>query len=182
VPVAWSTAACGPSRRLVAGGTPATTPLFWALAGDTAPAPAGTVGLYELSAADGRFAYALADAAVPSGFTRAAKPLALVWRNPVSVKVPVASYLGDLVVDAGADQCVAGGAGGADVTLDASRTSSVGGTLKQVRWRIPTAGGCDAIDGTTAHVHLAPGLYEITVEVIDTNGNHGTDTVTILVS
>jgi hypothetical protein len=180
VPVAWSTAACGADRRLVAGGTPPTTPLFWALPADTAPAPAGTVGLYEFTAADGRRAYAIADAATPAGFTRAAKPLALVWKNPIRVALPVGSYLADLVVDAGDDQCVAGPAG-ADVTLDASRTSVSGGTLRKVRWRIPGAGGCTASDGTTAKVHLAPGLHEITVEAVDSNGNHGTDTVTILV-
>jgi hypothetical protein len=180
VPVAWSTAACGPGRRLVAGGTAATTPLFWALPPDTAPMPPGTVGLYELSDAGGRFAYALADAAPPPGFTRAARPLALVWRNPIRVKLPVASYLGDLVVDAGDDQCVAG-ASGADVTLDASRTSVSGGTIQQVRWHVPGLGGCDSVDGVTARVHLTPGMHEITVEVVDSNGNHGTDSLTILV-
>jgi hypothetical protein len=182
VPIAWSAAACDPGRRLVAGGTPATTPLFWALPGDTTPLPPQTVALYELSAADGRVAYALADAAPPAGFTRAAKPLAVVWRNPIRVKLPVARYLGDLVVDAGDDQCVArADDSGADVTLDASRTSVVGGTLQRVRWRVPRDVGCDSIDGATAHVHLAPGLHEITVEALDSNGNHGTDAVTIRV-
>jgi hypothetical protein len=182
VPVAWSTAACGPDRRLVAGGTPATTPLFWALPADTSPMPPQTVGLYELTAADGRRAYALADVTPPPGFTRAAAPLALVWRNPIRVKLPVGSYLGDLVVDAGDDQCVAGaGDAGADVTLDASRTSVSGGTVQRVRWQIPGAGGCGAVDGATARVHLGPGLHEITLEVVDSNGNNGTDTVTILV-
>jgi hypothetical protein len=182
VPVAWSTAACGPDRRLVAGGTPATTPLFWALPPETTPAPMGTVGLYEFAAADGRRAYAIADAPPPAGFTRAAKPLALVWKNPIRVALPVGSYLADLVVDGGDDQCVIGaGAAGADVTLDAARTSVAAGTLTKVRWSVPGAGGCMAADGTTAKIHLSPGLHEITVEAVDSNGNHGTDTVTILV-
>ncbi len=180
VPVAWSTASCGADRRLVVGGVPATTPLFHALPADTSPAPAHTVPLYEYTAADGRHAYGLADAAVPTGFSRAAKPLALVWASPIRVKLPVASYLGDLVVDAGNDQCVAAaGAADVEVTLDASGSSVSGGTVQQVRWHVPGPGGC--VDGITARVRLAPGAHEITVEVIDSNGNRGTDTVSIVV-
>lgn len=178
VPVAWSTGRCDAGRRLVAGGTPATTPLFHALPADTSPAPAGTVPLYEFSAADGRRAYGLADAAVPAGFTRATKPLALVWRSPIRVKLPVADYLGDLVVDAGDDQCVAAAA---EVTLDASRTSVSGGAVKTVRWHVPGLGPCEVVDGQTARVRLGPGVHEITVEVLDSNGNVGTDTVTVVV-
>jgi hypothetical protein len=182
VPVAWSTGSCAPDRRLVAGGVPATTPLFYALPADTSPAPPNTAPLYELTAADGRRAYSLADAAVPAGFTRAAKPLALVWRNPIRVKLPVADYLGDLVVDAGADQCVAAaGAADAEVTLDASRSSVLGGTLQQVRWHVAGLGACESVDGPTARVRLKPGIHEVTVEAIDSNGNHGTDWVTIVV-
>jgi hypothetical protein len=136
------------------------------------------VPLYEFTAADGRRAYGLSDAAVPAGFTRAAKPLALVWENPIRVKLPVADYLGDLVADAGADQCVPANA---EVTLDSSRTSVLGGTVRAVRWHVPGLGGCDWIDGPTARVRLTPGVHEVTVEVIDSNGNRGTDTVTIVV-
>jgi hypothetical protein len=53
--------------------------------------------------------------------------------------------------------------------------------LKQVRWHVPGLGGCDAVDGTTVRVHLGPGLHEITVEALDSSGNHGMDAVTILV-
>jgi hypothetical protein len=177
VPVAWSTGRCGAGRRLVAGGAPATTPVFHALPPDTTPAPAGTVALYELTAADGRRAYALADAAVPAGFTRAARPLALVWRNPVRVALPVADYLGDLVADAGDDQCVAAGA---DVTVDASRSSVSGGTVKAVRWHVPGLAPCEWLDGASTRVRLAPGVHEITVEVLDSNGNVGMDAVTVV--
>jgi hypothetical protein len=53
--------------------------------------------------------------------------------------------------------------------------------VQQVRWQIPDGSGCHSADGLTAHQHLAPGLHEITVEVVDSNGNQGTDQVTILV-
>jgi hypothetical protein len=182
VPVAWSTASCGTDRRLTVGGAPATTPLFYALPADTA-ASAQTAPLYEYAAADGRRAYGLADATVPAGFTRAAKALAVVWRNPIRVALPVGSYLGDLVVDAGADQCVsAGGQGTVEVALDASATSVLGGTVKSARWSVPGAAGCAAVDGTTARVRLTPGVHEVTLEVVDSNGNQGTDAVTIVVA
>jgi hypothetical protein len=178
IPVAWSTGRCEAGRRLIAGGTPGTTPVFHALPPDTTPAPTGTVPLWEATAADGRRAYVVGDTAAPAGFTRAARPLALVWRNPIRVKLPVADYLGDLVVDGGDDQCVASGN---EITLDASRTSVSGGTLAQVRWHIPGRTPCEAIDGKTTRVSLAPGVHEITVEAVDSNGNHGTDSVTIVV-
>lgn len=178
IPVAWSTGRCEAGRRLIAGGTPATSPLFYALPPETTPAPTGTVPLWEATASDGRRAYVAGDAAAPAGFTRAARPLALVWRNPIRVKLPVADYLGDLVVDVGDDQCVAAGS---EVTLDASRTSVSGGTLASVRWRVPGLTPCEAIDGKTARVRLASGVHEITIEAVDSNGNHGTDSVTIVV-
>jgi hypothetical protein len=178
IPVAWSSGRCDASRRLIAGGAPPTTPLFHALPSDTTPAPAGTVPLWEAIAADGRRAYVVGDAAAPAGFSRAARPLALVWRNPLRVKLPVADYLGDLVVDAGDDQCVAAGA---EVTLDATRTVVAGGTLAKVRWRVPGLTPCESVDGATARVRLPPGVHEITVEAIDSNGNHGTDTLTVVI-
>jgi hypothetical protein len=178
IPVAWSSGRCDATRRLVVGGTSPTTPLFHALPPETSPAPAGTVPLWEATAADGRRAYVAGDTAAPAGFTRAARPLALVWRNPIRVKLPVADYLGDLVVDAGDDQCVAAGA---EVTLDATRTSVAGGTLANVRWRVPGLTPCESVDGTTTRVRLPPGVHELTVEAVDSNGNHGTDAVTIVV-
>jgi hypothetical protein len=178
IPVAWSSGRCDASRRLIAGGAPPTTPLFHALPSDTTPAPAGTVPLWEAIAADGRRAYVVGDAAAPAGFTRAARPLALVWRNPLRVKLPVADYLGDLVVDAGDDQCVAAGA---EVTLDATRTVVAGGTLASVRWLVPGLSPCESVVGATARVRLPPGVHEITVEAIDSNGNHGTDTLTVVI-
>jgi hypothetical protein len=178
IPVAWSTGRCEAGRRLIAGGTPAPTPVFHALPPETTPAPTGTVPLWEATASDGRRAYVVGNAVAPAGFTRAARPLALVWRNPIRVKLPVADYLGDLVVDGGDDQCVAAGA---EVTLDASRTSVAGGTLGSVRWRVPGLTPCESVDGATARVRLPPGVHEITVQAVDSNGNHGTDTVTIVV-
>jgi hypothetical protein len=182
VPVAWSTASCSLGRRLVVGATSPTTPIFYALPPDVSPAPADTLALYELTHADGRHAYGLATTTPPAGFTRSAKPIALVWQNPIRVKMPVSDYLGDILVDAGADQCVsAGGGAGSDVTLDGSATSSLAGTVVRYRWHLPPASGCEYVEGKTITAHLAKGIHSIGLEAIDAAGNVGTDSVTVLV-
>jgi len=183
VGVAWTGPACAIGRELVASAEPPTAPLFYALPGDTDPAPPATVPLYEYHSSDGRFAYGLADAKVPAGFTRAARPLALVWQNPVSIELPVADYLGDLVANAGEDRCLsATRAGGADVTLDASASSSIAGAISKVLWHVPGARGCAYLVGTKVTVHLEPGTYDISVEVTDTAGNVAHDALIVRVS
>jgi hypothetical protein len=55
----------------------------------------------------------------PSGFA-VATPIARVWASPVHVALPVADFLGDLVADAGADQCITPTQAASGVMLDAS--------------------------------------------------------------
>ncbi|MFT3926555.1 MAG: hypothetical protein QM778_28680 [Myxococcales bacterium] len=182
VPVSWSTASCGADRKLVVGDTPAVTPLFYALAANTTPAPAHTVGLYEFAHADGRRAYGLDGATLPAGFARGAKPIALVWENPIQVKLPVADYLGDLVVDAGPDQCLTLGAQSTkSVTLDTGKSSALGSAVKSVRWQVPGRAACEYVDGQSVSLDLPEGTHEIVVEVLTEAGVYGRDTVTVVV-
>jgi K319L-like, PKD domain len=177
VPVAWSTASCAPGRRLVVGDSPPTEPVFYALPSD-APARADTVGLYELTDAGGHYRYGLATDALPTGFARSPTPIALVWQNPVRIKLPVADYLGDVAADAGADQCVSAGA---DVTLDGSASSSLAGAIVRYRWHLPAGGACEYVDGKTITVPLSKGVHSIGLETTDAAGNAGDDAVTVLV-
>ncbi len=175
VGVAWSGASCSAGRKLVASATPPTTPLFYALPGTTKPAPAHTVALYEYSDASGHVAYGLDKATMPAGYTRAATPLALVWENPTNVKVPVGDYLGDLVANAGADQCVTATGALTDIVLDASASTSLAGTVSKVRWHLPD---CD-VEGAKITAHLPKGVHDITVDITDSAGNRASDHVIV---
>jgi hypothetical protein len=180
--VAWSSASCAAGRTLVVGATPPTAPIFYALPPDTSPAPANTVALYEFTHADGRRAYGLLTMTAPAGFTRSAKPVALVWQNPIRVKLPVADYLGDIIADAGTDQCVsAGAAPGADVTLDASATASLAGAIATYRWHLPAGSACEYVEGKTITAHLSKGIHSIGLDAADAAGNVATDSVIVAV-
>lgn len=96
-PVWWSGPSCEP-RRLVVGGEPETPPLFWALP-PGAEAHAAHVPLYAVDEGDDEPSYTVED---PGG----AEPIAVVWRNPVAVALPIADYLPELRADAGDDQCL----------------------------------------------------------------------------
>jgi len=64
-------------------------PLFHALPCDTPQPPAATVPLYEFAEqGGGRCVYLTRDSETPAGFTRAEKPLCLVWRNPMCWGLP----------------------------------------------------------------------------------------------
>jgi hypothetical protein len=136
VPVAWNGPSCGP-RRLTVGRQPATTPAFYALPSGASPdagAAVPTVPLYEYAGPDGAYVYNVKASLVLAGFQRGAA-IAEVWPTPIRVALPVADFLGDLVADAGADQCIkATDAGGTHVrsTLRPRATS---------RARRPSIGG-----------------------------------------
>jgi hypothetical protein len=100
VPVWWSGPSCEP-RQLVVGGEPMTPPLFWAL-------PPGSevheahVTLYAMDQGGSEPGYTVED---PGGAER----LAVVWRNPIAVALPVSDYRPELRADAGGDQCLPAG-------------------------------------------------------------------------
>jgi hypothetical protein len=65
-------------------------PLFHALPADMKGPPATTLPLYEYVHADGKQrAYSVDPNWTRAGFTRAAQPLCLVWRNPLLLTLPV---------------------------------------------------------------------------------------------
>jgi hypothetical protein len=65
-------------------------PLFHALPADTKSPPATTLPLFEFVHTDGKQrAYSIDPNWTKAGFTRAAQPLCLVWRNPLQVTLPV---------------------------------------------------------------------------------------------
>lgn len=182
VAVSWSDAACASSRHLVVSNDTKTAPLFFALPASTANPPAHTVALYEYTNAAGATAYGLATATMPAGFTRSAKPIALVWENPVKVALPVASYLGDLRAAAGADQCVTAAAGRAKVHLDASSSTANSGTIRRYVWHIPDASGCAYLEGAQIDVQLPPGIHRVDLEIEDDSGHRASDTLIVQVT
>lgn len=177
--VAFTDASCRADRRLVLSDTPKTAPLFYALPPDAAM-PKGGVKLFEATHADGRHAYAVEGAALPTGFVRAATPLAWVIENPVAVALPVADYLPELIADAGSDQCLDAGAGDALVKLDAKATLSQAKVTRYL-WHVPGAPGCEYIEGAQAQLALPAGIYAVELEVTDDAGHVSRDTLTISV-
>jgi hypothetical protein len=89
--------------------------------------------------------------------------------------------LGDIVADAGPDQCLTAAGGSAAATLDASASATLDGTVKSVLWHVPGAPGCQYFAGNTVTVHLPPGQYSIDVQVTDSAGNTATDTLLVAV-
>jgi hypothetical protein len=176
VAVAWSGASCG-ARRLTVGGSPATPALFYALPPDAVDAggvPA-TVPLYEYTGASGGAVYSV-DPAL-SGLQRGAV-IARVWATPIRVPLAIADFLGDLVADAGPDQCVKAAADGGHVTLDASATRSLAGPVTQYTW-VSLATGCAIATGPTANVVLPVGITNVRLEASDAQGNTSSDDVVI---
>ncbi|WP_266222440.1 hypothetical protein [Paraliomyxa miuraensis] len=138
-PVWWSGPSCEP-RQLVVGGEPETPPLFWAL-------PVGGEGneahvsLYAVDEGDGEPGYAVED---PGG----GEVIAVVWRNPIGVALPVADYLPELRADAGEDQCLS--VGGV-LTLPELGDAPPGGSA---HWELDGAivAGSEANPGAGLHV------------------------------
>ncbi|EPX57826.1 hypothetical protein D187_004705 [Cystobacter fuscus DSM 2262] len=188
VPVGWNVPSCGTGRRLVVGGSMPDV-LFHALPPGTSPLPAKTVGLYEYSHTDGRRAYSINASLSLAGFTRSSTPIAYVWENPVRVKLPVADFLGNVVANAGADQCrtESSAGGGSLVTLDASASRNLSGQGTTFTWRLPSGAtsesgvSCPSISGQVVTVRLPAGLHSIGLEARDASGNVSSDTLVVQV-
>ena len=181
VPVWWSDAACR-ARALLAGGSPQTEPVFWALPGGTANPPADTVPLWEyVTTAAGLPAHVYStDAAFADpSYTRSAEPLVHVWKNPMAgVTLPVTDYLGGVVADAGADACaVATSSSGAYVTLDATKTAAPAGGGVSYAWTF--AGG--SASGASPSVLLPKGITSVKLTAT-AGGVTSTDFVTVSVA
>ncbi|MFN7951864.1 MAG: hypothetical protein U0610_09055 [bacterium] len=181
VPVWWSDAACRP-RALLAGGSPQTEPIFWALPGDTPNPPTNTVPLWEFTtnvASLPPHVYTTDAGYANPDYVRGATPLVHVWVNPMSgVTLPVTDYLGSVVADAGADVCtVATSSSGAYVSLDASQTATPNGAAVSHAWSF--SGG--SASGAKPSVLLPKGLSS--VKLTTTAGSvTSTDYVTVYVA
>jgi hypothetical protein len=176
VPVWWNDAACK-QRALVVGGTPTTTPVFWALPGNAANPPPTTVPLYDyVNAGTGAHAYSIDGNLSLAGFTRVQDPIARVWANPIRVKLPVHDYLPALISDAGVDRCVVESSAThlATVQLDGTHVS---GIANSYTWTWP-GGSATGIQPT---VQLPVGLHNITLTLVGTSGQISTDNVVIRV-
>ena len=180
IPIAWNGASCG-ARSLVSGQSP-TPPIFYALPAD-AKDDAGaspTVPLYVYDGPNGAKAYSVDPALARTGFTRGGV-LARVWPSPIRVSLPVADFLGDLVADAGADQCVAASAnGGATVALDASASRDDAGSITHYTWTLLST-GCVIANGINATAILPAGLDAVRLDVTDDAGNTSSDTLVVQV-
>lgn len=187
--VGWSDSACASARKLAVGGG-VVEPLFYVIDASTKPLPPGVVGLYEYTSGDGRHAYGIEGITVPAGFMKASAPLGYVFPNPVQVKLPVGDFLGDLVADAGADQCVVESAKGkgALVTLDALASRDITGQAPTYGWSLPagaqleSGASCAYATGQTLKVRLPAGVHAIGLEARDGAGNVSLDKVIVHVS
>jgi hypothetical protein len=182
-PVAWNGASCG-ARRLVVGGQPTTAPIFYAMPVATAGVDAGAgptlVPLYEYSGPNGAYAYSIDPALAMTGYQRGAV-IASVLPSPIAVALPVADFLGDLVADAGPDQCVAAPDGGsASVTLDGSGSRDLDGPITGYLWRSAVT-GCVLAAGVRADVVLPAGLNDVILETTDAQGSTSADHVLVAV-
>jgi hypothetical protein len=165
VPVWWSGAACG-KRRLVAGGVPATAPLFHAWASALDPAALRMLPLR----------------ADPPGLATTASdpPLGFVLENPLRARLPVGAYLPETIADAGPDRCLReerAGAG-ARIVLDAAGTR--GPRAADARYAWSWAGG--SASGRRAEVRLPAGLHDVRLEVMTPDGFTAGDALVIEVA
>ena len=179
VPVWWNDAACK-QRALVVGGTPSTTPIFWALPANTPSPPPTTIPLYEyVNGSTGAHAYSVDGNLQLSGFTRTTDAIALVWADPIRVTLPVHDHLPALVADAGTDRCVIASSSTqqAAVQLDGTQSSHSNGTITSYQWTWP--GG--SATGATPTVNLPIGLHDVTLTTTGSDGQTNTDDVVIRV-
>lgn len=172
----WSAAACANTRRLEPMNDAAGA-LFYALpASDTSPQ---TLPLYAYQDAMGRTVYSTRAELALSGFTRQKEPLARVWENPVQVALPVADYLGDLIAEAGPDQCVSGaGAGTASVRLSASGTRAGAHHVVAYRWTI----GDTVLCGAEVELALPLGTHAVELQVETSTGLRSRDRLLVTVA
>jgi PKD domain len=107
-----------------------------------------------------------------------------VWENPVHVKFPVSDFLGDLVAEAGEDQCVTESTPGegVDVTLDASGSRNLAGPIASYTWHVQVGAGCQTWTGKRVTIRLPEGSHTVELTVKDDAGNVSSDTVMLRVS
>jgi hypothetical protein len=153
VPVWWSGPACG-ERRLVAGGVPATAPLFHAYSYEGRPA-----GLPGRPLIENR---------------------AYVLESPLRVRLPVSNYLAETSADAGRDQCLREPRAGqsATVVLDAGGSRGPGADAASYLWSWP--GG--SASGRRAELSLPAGLYDVRLELTTPEGVIASDATVIQVA
>lgn len=175
VPLWWNDAACRPNRQLIAGGTPTSEPVFWALPASTTSPPPSTTPLYEYSNGSQR-AYSIATSL--AGYTQVGV-VAYVWKNPMRVPLPTQDFLAALVADGGVDKCQTeyNPGSGAYVALSAAASSHGEGTISSYGWSWP--GG--SATGASPLVLLPAGLTEVTLTTTGSDGATSTDTVLVRV-
>jgi hypothetical protein len=165
VPVWWSGAACG-RRRLVAGGVPATAPLFYAYTYTDQPARLRTLPL----------------AADPPGLgkTPSGKPLAFVLESPLRVRLPVSSHLPESRADAGPDRCLREERAGAGVRLVLDGAGSRVPRTVDAAYAWSWPGG--SASGRRVEARLPAGLHDVRLEVTTPEGRTASDAAAIEVA
>ena len=179
IPFWWNDASCK-NRVLMSGGTPLTTPIFWALPANTPSPPPTTVPLYEFTKNSNPSVKAYTIETTLAGYNT---PIAIarVWVNPIKVRLPVNDYLPSLIADAGGDKCPGATGGTASVTLHGGISRNTEGTITSYQWSW-TGGGSGSASGVSPTVVLPPGLYNIVLTVTGSGGNTDTDNVVVRVS
>lgn len=177
----WSHASCSASRRLQVSEDPVRGAAFYALPANSQIA--NTVPLYEYEDGAGNYLYSIDDALVAPGFTRVNTPIARVFENPIQVALPVAEFLGDLIADAGDDQCVSlAGSSTASVTLSAANsTAPADDPITAVHWRAYPNDECQLLEGESAEIALPSGTHAIELEITTQSGLISHDTVLVTV-
>jgi hypothetical protein len=189
IPVYWTGPACA-SRALVASDSPTTKPVFYAYAGELYGddlASSLMLPLYEfVENATGDRAYSVEESL--AGYTRVDPHIALVWPNRMhGVTLPVSDYLPPLIVDAGDDQCPVETSPehGATVNLYASVSdghSGAGGPGDKVySWYTWPREDGDPPFATGQEVErlFSTGVHSVILEVVDSAGNTGSDSLVI---
>jgi hypothetical protein len=107
-----------------------------------------------------------------------------VWENPIHVKFPASDFLGDLVAEAGEDQCATEATlgQGADITLDASASRNLAGPIADYDWRVLAGASCQSLNGRRVTIRLPEGVHTVELTVKDAVGNVSSDTVLVRVS
>jgi hypothetical protein len=105
-----------------------------------------------------------------------------VWPSPIAVRLPVADYLGELVANAGVDQCVAepSAGAGAEVRLAGSATS-LDDARVSYEWR-EFPGDCLVSREGEPALRLSAGVHAFTLTVRDAQGHIASDDVLVSVA
>jgi hypothetical protein len=179
VPYWWNDADCEP-RALAAGGTPLTTPVFWALPPNVAPA--NTILLYEFTKNSNPSVKAYGTGSPPNGYG-AGVAIARVWTNPINVRFPVNDYISSLIANAGGDRCptASAGSGTATIGLHGGNSTNSAGSITSYQWNW-TGLSSGSATGVSPNITLAPGLYNVVLTVTGSGGDTNTDDMVIRVN